>query len=256
MAGGSSLDNIETEAIEVPGGFQVTGRKTLIGNAPDASLFIVFARHGGRRGPMSFTTLMLAKGTSGLSVIPEAARGLAGAPTGALYFDRCFVPTAAVLGRPGGGFGVFSTAMLWERSCLLAGFLGSAERDLRICIDFLANKRDAGGSLLRHQAISHRLARMRLSLDGARLMLYRAAWTIDQGRNNYAIAAMAKLAVSEAVVDAAQDTFRLLAGAGWRGEVGNPVTGVADALAGLLASGTSDIQLELIARQMYGEPHR
>ena len=87
-------------------------------------------------------------------------------------------------------------------------------------------------------------------------MLYRAAWSIDQGHDDFAGAAAAKLAVSEAIVDAAEDSFRLLGGAGWRGDIGNPVGAVTDTLGGLLASGTTEIQLELVARHLQTERHR
>jgi alkylation response protein AidB-like acyl-CoA dehydrogenase len=252
-AGGSSLDHIATEALATAGGFRLTGHKTLVGNAPDASLVIVLARHSGQRGPMSLTAFLVPARSPGISILPSSAVGLASAPIGAIRLDDCFVPDGAVLGRTGSGFRVFSTAMLWERACLLAGFLGAAERDLKTCVDFLSARRDAAGALLRHQAVAHRLARMRLSLDSARLMLYRAAWSIDQGINNQAVSAMAKLAVSEAVAGAAEDTFRLLAGAGWRGEVGDVAAGLTDALGGLLASGTSEIQLEIVARRLQAE---
>lgn len=249
-AGGSSLGNLATEAAPISGGFKLSGEKTLVGNAPNASLIIVLARHRGRRGPMSLTAFLLSSATAGLSVSPERAPGLANAPTGTIHLDSCVVPESAVLGQPGSGFQVFSKAMLWERACLLAGFLGAAERDLNTCIDFLAARRDAGGPLLRHQAVAHRLAQIKLSLDSAHLMLYRAAWSIDQGVNNHASSAMAKLAASEAIVGAAEDTFRLLAGAGWRGEVGDAMVGLMDAFGGLLASGTSEIQLEIVARHL------
>ncbi|MBV9859547.1 MAG: acyl-CoA/acyl-ACP dehydrogenase [Alphaproteobacteria bacterium] len=255
-AGGSSFEHIACEAAPAIDGYRITGGKTLVANAPAAGLFIVLARHAGQRGPMSLTAFLVPVGSEGLSVCPIAADGLAGAPIGTATFVDCFVRNDAVLGRPGAGLRVFSTAMQWERSCLLAGLLGAAERDLALCRDFLAARHDSGGPLLRHQALSHRLARIKLSLDGARLLLYRAASLLDAGHDDRAAAAAAKLAVSEAVVAAATDSFRLLAGAGWRGEVGDPVTAVTDTLGGLLASGTTEMQLEILARHLPSDGER
>lgn len=247
---GSSLERVAAEATPATEGYRITGEKTLITNASAADLFIVLARLAGVPGPMSLTAFLVPAGSGGVAVTPIPTHGLAGAPMGVAAFEGCFVPMSAVLGPPGAGLRVFSTAMQWERSCLLAGFLGAAERDLAVCRDFLASRDDGGGPLLRHQALAHRLARTKLSLESARLLLYRAAWRIDEGQDDRAAAAMAKLAVSEAVVAAAEDTARVMAGAGWRGEAGDPTTALADALGGLFASGTSEMQLELLARHL------
>jgi len=169
---------------------------------------------------------------------------------GIVKLDRCRIPATAVLGRPRAGLKVFATAMQWERTCLLAGFLGAAERDLGLCVRKLHDRSDREGSMLRHQAVSHRLARMQVKLDGARLLAHRAAWNIDQGHADYAAAATAKLAVSEAIVDCAQDGLRLLAGAGWCGEPVDFAKALADTYGGLFASGTSEIQLEVITRHL------
>jgi alkylation response protein AidB-like acyl-CoA dehydrogenase len=247
--GGSSFDHIACEAAPVAGGYRITGEKTLVTNAPIADLFIVLARKPGVAGPMGLTACLIPARSDGLCIRPLAASGLHTAPAGTIALDGCQVPATAVLGRSGAGLRIFATAMLWERSCLLAGFLGAAQRDVAACRDFLGSRSDAGGALLRHQALSHRLARMKLSLESARLMLYRAAWLIDEGAEDHAAAAMAKLSVSEAVVAAAEDSFRLMAGAGWRGEVGNPAA-LTDALGGLFASGTNEVLLELLARHL------
>lgn len=252
--GGSSLDNIKTRATPAPRGYTLTGTKTLIGNAPHAGLFILLARQDGREGPLGLSAFLLPAGTPGLRATPlPQSAGLAGAALGEVALDGCFVPQESVLGQIGAGFRVFATAMQWERSCLLAGFLGRAERDLVTWQSGLEARRDGEGTVLRHQAVSHRLARAKLSLEGARLHLYRAACALDDGREDLALAAMAKLAVSEAVVHVAEDGVRLMAGLGWQGQAGDPMAALADAMGGLSASGTSEIQLEILARQLRSE---
>jgi alkylation response protein AidB-like acyl-CoA dehydrogenase len=254
--GGSSLEQIETTAVEAPGGYLISGRKTLIGNAPDAGLFLVLARQFPERGPLGLTAFLVPADVSGLTVEPiTTAAGLPGAPMGNVSLDRCFVSSDTVLANPGAGLRVFSSAMLWERSCLLAGFLGAAERDLAACVKALRGRRDREGPLLRHQAVSHRLARMKLRLESARLLAYRAACCLDDGRDDYAAAAMAKLAVSEAAVAGAEDCLHLLAGQAWRGDPIDFAAALNDSLGGLFASGTSEIQLELLARSLLLEPH-
>src|SRR5258706_8598287 len=169
-AGGSSLDLIATQAVEVAGGYALSGEKTLVCNAPDAGLFLVLARHFKNRGPLGLTAFLVPADTPGLTVTPLAPTlGLLGAPMGRVTLAQCAGPAENVLGRPGTGLKGFATAMQWERTCLLAGFLGAAERDLAICVEALRGRRDAEGSVMRHQAVSHRLARFELKLEACRL---------------------------------------------------------------------------------------
>ena len=134
--------------------------------------------------------------------------------------------------------------MQWERSLLLTGALGAAQRDLSLVTKALRER----GDLMRHQAVSHRLARMKLRLESARLVAYRAAWELDQGRDEKDWTAMAKLAVSEMLVANAEDGLRLMAGAPWRGAGPDFSGALDDAFGALFASGTSELQLETIAR--------
>jgi alkylation response protein AidB-like acyl-CoA dehydrogenase len=169
---------------------------------------------------------------------------------GKVTLASCAVPAENVLGRPGTGLKIFATAMQWERTCLLAGFLGAAERDLATCVTALRGRRDAEGSVMRHQAVSHRLARLKLKLEAARLLALKAAWAIDRRHDDTTGAAMAKLALSEAVVDTAEETLKLMAGSAWQGRPIDFGSALHDALGGLFASGTSEIQLDIVARSL------
>jgi alkylation response protein AidB-like acyl-CoA dehydrogenase len=250
--GGSGFDQMATTATATPDGVVLRGRKTLVCNASHAGLFLVLARQFPDRGAMGLTTFLVPRDARGVAVEPIIpVAGLPGAAMGELVLDGCSLPMDAILGRPGTGLRVFMTAMKWERCGLLAGFIGAADRDLGVCADALASRAD--GALLRHQAVLHRMARMKVRLETARLMLRRAACSIDDGRDDHTASAMAKFVVSEALVDCAQDVARLLAGAGWRGTPFDSGAALVDALGGLFASGTSEIQLDLIARSVLAE---
>ena len=256
-AGGSSFDRMATQAREQSGGFVLNGEKTLIANAPVAGLFLLLAREAQRPGPFGITAFLVPRDIAGLEVAPIASnRGLPGAPLGRVQLTDCALGADAVIGRRGAGLKIFATAMQWERSCLLAGFLGAAERDLAACAEMLHRRHDGGGSLLRHQGVSHRLARMKLRLESARLLVYRAAWSIDQGHEDFAAAAMAKLAASEAAVESANDALRLVAGSAWLdGDLDFRAT-LLDVAGGLFASGTSEVQLDILARDLQSEHRR
>ena len=253
-AGGSSFENIATTAAAADGGYRLSGEKTLITNAPAAGLTILVARQFPDRGALGLTAFLVPAGSAGLSVSPlPSQRGLRGATIGEIAFDGCSIPAEAVLGAPGAGLRVFSTAMCWERSLLLAGALGAAERELSLCV---AAMRARGGkdSLLSRQAVTHRLARMKVRLEAARGLLYRAASALDDGAEDQSAAAMAKLAVSETLVANAEDGMRLMAGAAWRGAAPDFGAALDDAFGALFASGTPEMQLEVVARALQTRP--
>ena len=151
-----------------------------------------------------------------------------------------------MLGKPGAGLSALTIAMQYERTCILAGFLGAAERDLALCAQYLHRRKDAHGALSDHQAVAHRLARMKARLESARWLLYRGAWALDHAKEPLHTPAMVKLVLSETLMDCALDVLKLFGGAGWLDEQG-VATALRDVAGILTASGTSDVQLNVIA---------
>ena len=143
--------------------------------------------------------------------------------------------------------------MRYERTCILAGFVGAAERDLAAGVALARERKDDQGPIFRHQAVSHRLARMQCRIESARWQIYRGAWAIDHGNDQILAPATVKLTVSETLVECAMDVLRTFAGAGWLDEQGVG-TALRDVVGTLSASGTSDVQLNLIASRFLGLP--
>jgi alkylation response protein AidB-like acyl-CoA dehydrogenase len=137
--------------------------------------------------------------------------------------------------------------MARERSCLLAGSLGAMERQLEGCLRQARQRRQFGQPIGKFQAVAHRIADMKLRLEAARLLVYHAAWLQDQAQPASLEAALAKLYVSEAFVASGLDSLRIHGGAGFLAETGVE-RDLRDACGGVLYSGTSDIQRNLIAR--------
>lgn len=248
--GGSTLDSMKTRAEKRNHGYILSGRKTLVTNAPHANLFLVLALEAPEPGPFGLTAFLAPRQTKGLSVKRLSPTfGLTGAPMGEVSFDGCVLPEEAVLGRPKAGLQVFLRSMRWERSCLLAGFVGAAERDLATCVRHLKSRRNRRGSLFENQAVAHRIARMKARLETARWLVYRAAWDIDRDNDSLLGPSIAKLVASEAVAENAMDALRLLAGAGWL-DHGGMASALRDVVGTLSASGTSEIQLNIIAESL------
>ncbi len=251
-SGGSSASIPGTVATAAGDRFVINGSKTLVTNAPIADVFLLIASSSPSRGALGLTAFLLARDTPGLTVEPiDSTLGLSGAPMGRVSLRDCEVGPEAVLGRRSGGFSCLQTSMELERTCILAGFLGAAERDLRSGVAHMRRRRDDHGSLFDHQAVSHRLARAKCRLESARWLLYRAAAATERQRTNLMWPAMTKLVVSEALAACALDVLQTFAGAGWLDESG-VATALRDTLGTLSASGTSDVQLNVVAECLRG----
>jgi L-prolyl-PCP dehydrogenase len=190
------------------------------------------------------------RGTPGLVVgEPFTKLGLEPCPAGGLRLDHCVVPARRRIGSDGQGAAIFQSAMRWERTCLFAAYAGRIERLAELCADHARSRVQFGRPIGSNQAISHRLARMRMRLDSARMLLWRACWQLERGGPAAAEVAMAKLAISEAAAESAMDAVRIFGGDGIRSDRGIDRE-LRDAIPSLIFSGTSEMQLELIVREM------
>src|SRR5205823_9204371 len=136
----------------------------------------------------------------GFQASPQLGKmGLRTAPLGELVFEDVYVTSDAILGGLGGGAGVFAHAMDWERVCLFASHVGVIQRLLESSIRYARSRIQFGQPIGKFQAISHRIADMKVSLEAARLLIYRAAWGLNRGRKASLDASIAKLFASESL---------------------------------------------------------
>jgi alkylation response protein AidB-like acyl-CoA dehydrogenase len=165
---------------------------------------------------------------------------------GSVRFAQCRVPAANLLGAPGQGGAVFQHSMAWERACLFAGYLGLMDRLVDRCVAYARERRQFGRRIAEFQAVSHPIAEMKLRLEAARLLLYRACFRLDSREYAPMDAALSKLAVSEAAVRAALDAMQVFGARGYLVDEGIEAA-LRDVVPARLFSGTSEIQRELIA---------
>lgn len=254
---GSDTLGMRTRAERHNDVYVLNGSKSFTTNAPVADVFVVQAvtRPGG--GCFGLTSFIVEADTPGLTVGRCYEKtGLRGSPMADVHFDDCVVPAHRMLGPEGGGFGVFTTSMAWERTCLFALYLGTMRRTLEASIAHANERRQFGTAIGGFQAVSHRIVDMTLRLESARLVLYRAAWGLDRGSTDEVAPALAKLAVSEAAVQVGLDAVRIQGGLGVLH--GQSETALRDALPARIFSGTNEIQKNNIARAMglRGKPAR
>jgi alkylation response protein AidB-like acyl-CoA dehydrogenase len=247
---GSDAFSLRTTAERRGDCYLLNGSKTFVSNAPVADFFVVFSTIDMSRGALGLTAMLVDRNTPGVRVsAPIGKMGLTTSPMAELFFDNCVVPVENRLGREGRGASIFNDSMEWERSCILAGFLGGMRRQLDICVRYARERHQFGQPIGDFQSVSNRLVQMKVRLETSRLLVYRAAWTKQRGNSTGADAAIAKLYVSEACLQSALDAVQIHGGYGFTTEY-EVERDVRDAVGGRLYSGTSEIQAAIIARSL------
>lgn len=249
-AAGSNVAAIEASTERTSSGrLVVRGAKRWVTGARSAELFLVVARSpDATASTHGLVTLLVPRAAGGIRVgEPWPVAGLATAGLAPVEIDGAEVGDDAVLGRSGAGLAVFQVAMAYERALVLAFRLGAMERDLDAAVAFAKTRAPGGVPIARHQAVAHRIARMKLRLETARLLTYRAAWELDVGARGQLEAALAKWHVAAVAVESALDAMQLRGGAGLLEPAGHAAT-VVDALGGTIHSGTEDVLATIVAR--------
>jgi alkylation response protein AidB-like acyl-CoA dehydrogenase len=246
---GSDAFALRTKAERDGAGFRINGTKTFISNGPVADVVIVFAMTDPKKGYHGGVTgFIVERGTPGFSAGTKFDKlGLRTSPIGELVFTDLYVPAEAVLGTVGAGSAVFTASMDWERICLFASHVGAMERLLETSIAYARTRTQFGQAIGKFQAIGHRIADMKVQLEAARLLVYRAAWRLGNTRNASLDAAMAKLFVSESLVQTALATVQVHGGYGFMTEY-EVERALRDAVGSTIYSGTSEMQRNIIAR--------
>ena len=247
---GSDVFALKTRAVRDGADYVVTGVKNYVTNGPIADIFLVYAFTEPSHGYLGVSAFAIPRQSPGLVVGGRFEKvGLRSAPMSSIYLENCRVPASHLVGEEGQGALIFKASMLWERACLFAAYLGMMDRQLEETIAFAKARRQFGKPIGQYQAVSHRISEMKLRLESARLLLHRACWLKDREVNSSLAISLAKLAISEAAVQSGIDAIRVHGGAGVVAETG-VAQGLLDSLPSLIFSGTSDIQRELIAREL------
>jgi alkylation response protein AidB-like acyl-CoA dehydrogenase len=175
--------------------------------------------------------------------------GVRGSPTGELVFDDCHVPVENLVGIEGRGFQQTMAALVNYRIGMAAFCLGIAKASLDEAFKYAMQRSAFGAMLIAFQEISFKIAEMRADIDAAELMILRAAWEYDQGKDVNTLASCAKLFASEVAKKCADWALQIHGGYGYISEY--PIERLyRDARLGEIGEGTSEIQRMIIARSL------
>jgi len=249
---GSDAFALTTRATERADGFTITGRKLWITNGSEADLFIVFANLNPEAGYRGITAFVVERGVPGFSVgRKEDKLGIRASSTCELIFEDCQVPRANVLGEPGKGYKVAIETLNEGRIGIGAQMVGLAQGALDHAVRYVKERKQFGKSIAEFQGVQFQIARTATDLEAARLLVYHAARLRESGAPFVTEAAMCKLFSSEMAERVASLAVNLFGGYGFVKDY--PVEKFyRDAKIGQIYEGTSNLQLQTIARHLLG----
>ena len=250
---GSDVASIETTAREEGNYYILNGEKIWITNGLSANVAIVFAsvdRSARHRGICAFIVESDAPGFH-REPMPGKELGHRASEHAYIVFRECRVPRSALLGAPGEGFKVAMSALDRGRLGVAAGAVGVAQACLDACIAYATQRRQFGRRIADFEMIQATLADMAAGVEAARLLVYKAAWTKDQGLPATKATSIAKLFATEAAMTAASEAVLMHGNRGYSNEY--PVERYYRDIKGLqIYEGTSHIQRIIIARELVG----
>ena len=246
---GSDAAALETTATREGGSFVLNGAKTWISNGGIADHYVVFARTGEAAGAKGLSAFLVEADAPGL-LVTERIEMIAPHPLATLRFADCRVPAANRLGSGGDGFKIAMATLDVFRATVAAAALGFARRALDEALAWSRQRRIFGEPLVSLQMTQGKIADMATAIDAAALLVYRAAWTKDQGAARVTReAAMAKLFATEEAQKVIDQALQLHGGEGVR--VGRKVEALyRDIRALRIYEGATEVQKLVIARQM------
>jgi alkylation response protein AidB-like acyl-CoA dehydrogenase len=249
---GSDAFALTTRAAEDGDGFVLTGRKLWITNGNEADLFIVFATINPDAGYRGITAFIVERGMPGFTVgKKEDKLGIRASSTCELILENCRVPRANVLGEVGKGYKTAIETLNEGRIGIGAQMIGLAKGALEHAIKYTKERKQFGKAIAEFQGVQFQIARAAVELEAAKLSVYNAARLRDAGKPFLTEAAICKILSSEVAESISSLAVNLLGGNGFVKEY--PVEKLfRDSKIGQIYEGTSNLQLQTIAKQILG----
>jgi len=254
---GSDAQTMATVAKKVDGGWVIDGAKNWITNGPHADYILLFAitEKDATTGKVKHTAFVIPSGTAGFTKNARDHKlGIKAAHSCTVFFENCFVPDDAVVGKVGEGFKVAMATLDGGRIGIASQALGIAKAALEKSVQYAKERKSFGVTIDKHQAIQFMIADMGTELDAARLLTWRAAALKDKAVTDKSVrhsmeSAQAKLYASEMSTRVAHKAIQIHGGYGYSTEF--PVErNYRDARITELYEGTSEIQRIVIAANL------
>jgi len=246
---GSDVASLATRAEKCGDKYVLNGNKMFITNGPVSDVAVIYAKTGKDLKHAGISAFIVEKGAAGFSTGKNLIKmGVRSSHTSELIFGDCEIPEENLIGQEGAGFIMAMQTVEWDRSALLAPFIGGMTYVLKKCARFAKERYQFGRPIGQFQAIKHKLADMKIFIEAARSLCYRIAWCKDQGRSlNHLEAAVAKLFIGDWSLKPANDAMVLHGGYGYCHEY-EVERYFRDSRLAPIGGGTSEIEKKIICK--------
>jgi alkylation response protein AidB-like acyl-CoA dehydrogenase len=192
-----TADGIETTAAREGDRYVLNGTKLFVTDANVADTLVVAARRPGAPGADGISIFLVDAKTPGVSI--QTLKTIASDKQCEVRLENVSVPTSNLLGTEGRGWEILDRVLLKATVAECAYLVGLAQMDFEISVNYAKERVQFGRPIGSFQAIQHKAADMVTDVDGARFIMYRAAWAVDQDEPDAAIQVhMAKAWCSDA----------------------------------------------------------
>jgi alkylation response protein AidB-like acyl-CoA dehydrogenase len=250
--GGSGSDafGLATRAEQRGDRWILNGRKLWITNGAEAGIYVIFATVDPSKGYKGITAFIVERDSAGFSVgRKEDKLGIRASSTTELILDDVEIPAENVLGPIGQGYKIAIDTLNGGRIGIGAQMIGVAQGALAAAIEYVKERRQFGKHIAEFQGVQFQLAQAATEVEAARLMVYNAARLKDSGGDIVTEGAMAKLLSSQVAERTASLCLELFGGYGYTKDY--PAEKFyRDAKIGTIYEGTSNMQLQTIAKQI------
>jgi alkylation response protein AidB-like acyl-CoA dehydrogenase len=247
---GSDAASLQCRAERVDDAYIINGSKMWVTNGGEADIYLLMARTSAMQGSAGIACFVVEKGTPGFSFgKTERKMGLHSSPTRELIFEECSVPASNRLGEEGQGFKIALSSLDGGRINIGAITVGVAQAAFETATAYAREREQFGKSISEFQGIQFMLADMAMKIEAARLLVYEAAYKLDQGQNASMAAAMAKCFATDMAMEVTTNAVQVLGGAGYVRDY--PVERyMRDVKVAQIFEGTNQIQRIVIARAL------
>ena len=249
---GSDVASLQTRAERKGDHYVLNGQKMWITNASKANWFFVLAKTDPNAGHAGMTGFIVDADTPGITIgRKEWNMGQRASDTRGVTFEDVLVPVENRLGDEGYGFKIAMKAFDITRPLVASGAVGLSRAAFEHALAYAQERKTMGKPIAQHQAVSFMIADMAKDIEAARLLVWKAAWTIDQGVRNTKFASIAKCFAADTAHRVASDAVQIFGGNGFNTEY--PVEKLLrDSKIFQIYEGTSQIQRLIIAREVFG----
>jgi len=245
---GSDAAALTTRATRSDGGYVISGQKVFTSGMDISDYCLLVTRtSSGEKKQQGITNFLVDTRLPGIAVRRIETLGQRAIGTTQVFYNDVKVPAAAVLGQVDRGWDAVDAYLWYERLCLSAARTGAASAAFEYALEYAKNRVQFGQPIGKFQAISHKLADMKVMLDISRMLVYRYAWLMSQGKATRHDAAVVKLYTGESYKSVSDLGLQILGGYGYCMEY--PMQRFfRDSRLAVIGAGTSEIQRNIIAR--------